>query len=105
MKHPCWFPVKTRGVYEPIYYSDNYYFDKKDWICETEEECQLICDDLNNKIDNAIKEIAQKCFNNITVIEKKYDVHRRFIIPRFMSELKNIELEQDEKLNYKDTWR
>lgn len=95
MTKSYWFPIKSRGVYEPIEYSDDIYLNPKKWVCSSENTCQAICDNLNNKIDEAIETTAQKCFNNIINIEKRHNIDRRFIIPRFMSELKRIELEED----------
>lgn len=97
MKKDCWFPVRSRGVYEPVEYSDDEYLTPKEWVCTNEDACQVICDRLNEEIDNAITDIAQKCFDSIIKAEKKYSIDRQFLILKFQSMFENIKAEEERK--------
>jgi len=93
----CWYPVKSRGLYEAIPYENNKWLENKEWIFDNEDDCQALCDKLNKEIEDEIIRIAKRCFNNICGIESKFNIDKRFIIPRFLSELKNIELGENNK--------
>lgn len=96
MKRNCWYPLRDRGVYVPVEYTDDAYLNKE-LVCNTEDECQVICDKLNEEIDNIIEETAQKCFTSIIGAEKKYNIDRRFLIPKFQTMFENIKAEAERK--------
>lgn len=114
MSKSYWYPLRDRGMYIPVeYISDNCLkkdndicmpieyadgdFFKKELICNNEDTCQEICDRLNEEIDNTIKTVAQKCFNNILKAEKKYNIDRSFLILKLQSMFENIKAEAERK--------
>lgn len=94
MERNCWYPLKDRGVYTPVEYADDGFLNPE-FVCDTEDDCQEMCDKLNEDIDNSIKVIAQKCFNGILKAEKKYNIDRRFLIPKLQSMFENIKTEAE----------
>lgn len=96
MERNCWYPLRDRGVYIPVEYADDSFLNPE-FVCDTEDDCQEMCDRLNEDIDNTIKVVAQKCFNGILKAEKKYNIDRRFLIPKLQSMFENIKAEAERK--------
>ena len=93
MERVCWYPLRDRGTYIPVEYTDDYYLTKKEWICNDEESCQAICDRLNTEIDDKLTNITNKCYKDIVRIEKNYNIDRRFLILKFQSMFENLKAE------------
>lgn len=82
-----WFPVRTRGVYESIEYIDGEDLSPKEYVKNTEEECDELCDQLNSLTYNEIMK-ATKIINSVS---KKYNLDISFIIPIMKEQLYSLE--------------
>lgn len=82
-----WFPVRTRGVYESIEYIDGEDLSPKEYIKQTEEECDELCEQLNSLIYNEIAKAA-KIIHNVST---KHNLDTSFIIPILKEQLYNLE--------------
>lgn len=82
-----WFPVKSRGVYEPVEYLGDEYLSPKKYVKKSEDDCIELCNKLNNEIQKELFK-ATKIINKI---KNKYHIESRFLLPMIDSQLYNME--------------
>lgn len=78
-----WFPRQRRGIYESIEYIDGFDLTPKQYIKNTEEECDKVCDKLNLEISTEI----YKAHKIIRDLSQKHKIDESFLINMLQSQL------------------
>lgn len=78
-----WFPLRVRGVYESVEYIDDEFLEPKEYVKQTEEECDELCDKLNQQLQNEIF----KATKIIGTISNKYKIDQSFVLAMIQSQL------------------
>lgn len=81
-----WFPVKSNGIYESVEYAGSEYLSPKKYIRNTEEECNVLCNELNASIQNKLFEASKI----VSSISKKFKIDTRFLINIMKSQLYDL---------------
>ena len=81
-----WFPLRVRGVYESVEYMDDEYLEPKDYVKQTEEECDELCNKLNAQIQDEVLKAARI----IGDLSTKLKLDTSYIIPILKSKLYDL---------------